>query len=244
MNRYIAVEYNLYTEDENGKHLRERTRENQPFTFISGMGYTLEAFEKHIVDVPQGEEFDFTLTADEAYGQIDEKRILELDHNIFSINGHFDHDHIYKGADVPMQNEDGMKLYEEIELPLSYVLYDMEKAGIHCSEDDLDEIAQETMKKINKLEKELFDMIELRICQLQLHEIDEFNEYIQVLLAMIQLRNDIIHKELCEMINTSTMQVKQINYFSGKDYHEELKSIEESITSSVQTLGLVPNKKS
>lgn len=99
---------------------------------------------------------------------------------------------------------------------------------------------------INKLqrEKELFDMIELRICQLQLHEIDEFNEYIQVLLAMIQLRNDIIHKELCEMINTSTMQVKQINYFSGKDYHEELKSIEESITSSVKILGLVPNKKS
>ncbi|MCQ2114208.1 MAG: FKBP-type peptidyl-prolyl cis-trans isomerase [Bacteroidaceae bacterium] len=114
MNRYIAVEYNLYTEDENGKHLRERTRENQPFTFISGMGYTLEAFEKHIIDVPQGEEFDFTLTADEAYGQIDEKRILELDHNIFSINGHFDHDHIYKGADVPMQNEDGMKLFGHV----------------------------------------------------------------------------------------------------------------------------------
>lgn len=48
------------------------------------------------------------------------------------------------------------KLYRDIELPLLYVLYDMEKTGVHCSEADLDEIATETLKKINKLEKRIY----------------------------------------------------------------------------------------
>ena len=48
------------------------------------------------------------------------------------------------------------KLYRDIELPLLYVLYDMEKTGVHCSEVDLDEIATETLKKINKLEKRIY----------------------------------------------------------------------------------------
>ena len=33
--------------------------------------------------------------------------MLDLDKEIFTINGHFDHENIYKDAVVPLQNEDG-----------------------------------------------------------------------------------------------------------------------------------------
>lgn len=110
MNNFIALEYKLYSIDENGKHLREQTSEGKPFSFISGLGYTLEAFEHQVDSLKSGEEFDFQLTPEQAYGEREDERILTLDRSIFQINGHFDNEHIYKGADVPMQNEDGMRL--------------------------------------------------------------------------------------------------------------------------------------
>ena len=36
-----------------------------------------------------------------------EERILDLDKSIFSINGKFDNENIFKDAIVPLQNEDG-----------------------------------------------------------------------------------------------------------------------------------------
>lgn len=109
-NRFIAVQYELYSVDESGKHLREKTELTNTFTFISGFGYTLEEFEKQIVPLAAGENFCFQLKPEQAYGEIEKERILTLDRSIFQINGHFDNDHIYEGADVPMQNEDGMRL--------------------------------------------------------------------------------------------------------------------------------------
>ncbi len=110
MNKFIALEYKLYSIDELGKHLREQTSEGNPFSFISGFGYTLEAFENQVDCLETGDEFHFQLTPEQAYGEREQERILTLDRSIFQINGHFDNEHIYKGADVPMQNEDGMRL--------------------------------------------------------------------------------------------------------------------------------------
>ncbi len=50
------------------------------------------------------------------------------------------------------------KLYQDIELPLLYILYDMEKTGVYCDENDLDEIATNTLNKINKLEKNIYQL--------------------------------------------------------------------------------------
>jgi FKBP-type peptidyl-prolyl cis-trans isomerase SlyD len=40
--------------------------------------------------------------------------VLELDREIFSINGQFDKEHIYKDAIVPLQNEDGNRFYGRV----------------------------------------------------------------------------------------------------------------------------------
>lgn len=50
-------------------------------------------------------------------------------------------------------------LYREIELPLVYVLYDMEKTGVICDEKELDEIAMHTKGKIDILEKRIYESV-------------------------------------------------------------------------------------
>ena len=106
--KYINVVYQLYAIDEDGKkHLMEKVEEDRPFFFISGFGTTLDAFEKYIEKLDTNEEFDFTLPVEEAYGKYEESHVVDMDREIFTINNHFDHEHIFKGATVPLQNEDG-----------------------------------------------------------------------------------------------------------------------------------------
>ena len=52
-NKFIVVSYALYdvTKGDNGEEmLIERTTDERPFIFISGMGVTLPAFEEKVVD--------------------------------------------------------------------------------------------------------------------------------------------------------------------------------------------------
>ena len=75
-NKYVAVAYDLYAIDETGRHLVERAPENEPFVFLSGFGIALEAFEKELVELQTGSNFDFTLTTEQGYGLYDEERVL------------------------------------------------------------------------------------------------------------------------------------------------------------------------
>ena len=109
-NRVIEIAYDLYTVEEDGRHLVERASEETPYRFISGFGLTLETLEKAVEGLQVGSPFEVTLTKEQAYGDYEEERVLDLDREIFTINGHFDHEHIYKNAIVPLQNEEGMPL--------------------------------------------------------------------------------------------------------------------------------------
>lgn len=84
-NKFIVVSYALYdvTNGDNGEEmLIERTTDERPFIFISGMGVTLPAFEEKVVNLAKGEEFDFQLDPEQAYGQHYDERVLELDKQI------------------------------------------------------------------------------------------------------------------------------------------------------------------
>lgn len=113
-NKYIAVAYRLYVVDNNSNELVEEATDNEPFQFISGYGITLDAFENATAGLNKGEDFDITLSKDEAYGDYEEEHVLDLDKNIFCINGHFDHDNIYKDAIIPLQNEDGNRFLAKV----------------------------------------------------------------------------------------------------------------------------------
>lgn len=106
-NKYIAVAYKLYTITDGNSKFEEEAPADKPFKFISGFGATLKDFENAVADIEKDGEFDFTLTPEQAYGEYVNERVLDLDKEIFSINGHFDEENIVKDAMVPLQNEDG-----------------------------------------------------------------------------------------------------------------------------------------
>ena len=113
-NKYIAVAYQLYTLENGKSELVEEATEEQPFLFITGFGFALEDFEKQIEGLEQGGEFDFTLTKSQAYGDYDAERVVDLEREIFTINGHFDHENVFTGAVLPLQNEEGQRFYGKV----------------------------------------------------------------------------------------------------------------------------------
>lgn len=112
--KYIAVSYRLFIDGDNGKEMVEEATEEQPFYFISGFGYALDTFEKNLIDTPEGEDFEFSLEKEEAYGDYVQECVVNLDRSTFTINGKFDVEHIYVDAVVPLQNEDGNRFYGKV----------------------------------------------------------------------------------------------------------------------------------
>lgn len=108
-NKYITVAYDLYSDFDGKNELVEKATAEHPFQFISDMGTTLDAFEAQIKPLAKGDNFDFTLSVEEAYGPYEQERVLELDKSVFTINGKFDTEHIYPGAVVPLMNADGAR---------------------------------------------------------------------------------------------------------------------------------------
>jgi len=113
-NKYFAVAYKLASVESDGEKHVEEAPADKPFMFISGFGIALEAFEEHITKLGKGDTFDFILEKEQAYGDREDERILDLDKSIFTINGHFDHDNIYVDAIVPLQNEDGNRFFGHV----------------------------------------------------------------------------------------------------------------------------------
>lgn len=106
-NKYINVSYKLYDITNGEPRLLEETTPDHPFIFISGMGVVLPKFEENLINMAQGETFEFVLTPEEAYGERTEKHIVNVARETFCQNGHFDHDNVFVGAEIPLQNEDG-----------------------------------------------------------------------------------------------------------------------------------------
>ena len=113
-NMFVAVSYTLYTVDGEKKEKIEEAPASKPFEFITGFGVTLDEFEKQIAQLDKGADFEFQLSKEQADGDVEQEGVLELDRSIFQINGHFDHENIFEGAVVPLQNEDGNRFYGRV----------------------------------------------------------------------------------------------------------------------------------
>jgi len=115
-NKYISVSYQLYSIQSDGtKQLVEETQQGTPFTFISGFGFSLDAFERQIQPMLANEKFDFTLQPSEAFGDYMPEGIHKMKREVFSVNGHFDHENIYPGAVITLLDEDEHRFMARVE---------------------------------------------------------------------------------------------------------------------------------
>jgi FKBP-type peptidyl-prolyl cis-trans isomerase SlyD len=110
-NRVVSLSYRL---EANGNEIEVVAKEN-PMQFMYGAGYLLPTFEDKIANMSVGDKFDFILQAVDAYGEINEDAIMEIPKNAFEVEGKFDDEYIVIGANIPMQDQEGNRLYGIVE---------------------------------------------------------------------------------------------------------------------------------
>jgi FKBP-type peptidyl-prolyl cis-trans isomerase SlyD len=107
--KYVEVTYVLREDDAQGEEL-EVCPQDDPFGFTVGKVEVLEAFEQALMGKEQGEEFEFSLTMGEAYGEEDEEAFVEVPKSAFIVDGELDESIFEVGEVVPMETEDGDEL--------------------------------------------------------------------------------------------------------------------------------------
>ncbi len=110
--KYVELGYDLYAVDANGvETLVHQTDNTDPEKIVFGVTRGVIApLEKAIEGLEAGSTFNVTATADEAFGPYDEDQIVELDRDIFLVDGKFDEEVIKAGALVPMMTADGYRI--------------------------------------------------------------------------------------------------------------------------------------
>ena len=107
--KVVSATYELYIADENGKEEKvEQATQEAPLVWCHGEGMMLPAFEAALAGKEEGEAFDFVIPCADAYGEYDEKGVMELPKRLFyNGDGEFDEERVFEGAVVPMNTVDG-----------------------------------------------------------------------------------------------------------------------------------------
>lgn len=113
-NKYVSLAYDLNVGEEDELELMEQATAEKPLDFIFGTNSMLEAFESNIDGLTQGDKFSFTLTPEEAYGEYDEEKVIDLPKNIFEVDGKIDGEMLVEGNTLPMMDSSGNRLMGSI----------------------------------------------------------------------------------------------------------------------------------
>jgi FKBP-type peptidyl-prolyl cis-trans isomerase SlyD len=107
--KVVSVTYQLNVNEKDGEVV-ETVNKEKPLTFLYGVGNMLEKFEENIKGLQQGDQFDFMIPSDEAYGQASDDAVVDLPLNVFEIEGEVDYDLLKVGNYIPMQDQQGNRL--------------------------------------------------------------------------------------------------------------------------------------
>ncbi|MDD2475814.1 MAG: peptidylprolyl isomerase [Dysgonamonadaceae bacterium] len=113
-NKYVILSYDLHVGEDEERELMESATKETPLEFIFGTNSMLQSFEEQLEGKEPGDNFKFTLTSDEAYGEFDEEKILELPKNIFEVDGEIDNEMLFEGNTIPMMDTEGNRLMGSI----------------------------------------------------------------------------------------------------------------------------------
>ncbi len=107
--KVVSVTYQLSVNDFDGEVV-ETVDEEKPLTFLYGVGNMLEKFEENIKGLNEGDNFNFKIPSEEAYGEASDDAIVELPIDTFKIEGEIDYDLLKEGNYIPMQDQEGNRL--------------------------------------------------------------------------------------------------------------------------------------
>jgi FKBP-type peptidyl-prolyl cis-trans isomerase SlyD len=153
-NKYITVAYKLYSIENGERDFEEEASPEHPFQFISGLGLTLELFEKEVQHLQKGDKFDFTIACTDAYGEYDDDHVIELPKQIFEIDGKFDSERIVEGNVIPLMTAEGQRINGTVsEVKTDVVIMDMNHPLAGCDLNFVGEIVENRAATNEELEE-------------------------------------------------------------------------------------------
>lgn len=108
-NKVVSVTYELRLNGSDGK-IVETVSGSSPLTFLFGSGNLLPKFEDQLAGLKTGDDFDFHLPSEDAYGNVDPNSILNIPLKSFEIDGKVDYEMVKIGNTIPMQDGEGRRL--------------------------------------------------------------------------------------------------------------------------------------
>ena len=109
--KYVELVYEIFVVNGEEQQSVFKFNKERPDAFVFGRDFALlEEFQNRIMGLEQGEQFDFTLRPEQAFGMKNPDLIYELEKEIFHVDGKFDSENIRPGAIVPMMTQEGMRL--------------------------------------------------------------------------------------------------------------------------------------
>jgi FKBP-type peptidyl-prolyl cis-trans isomerase SlyD len=114
--KVVTITYELTVTDSDGeKELVEIVEQDEPMAFIYGMSGLPEAFEDKLEGLVVNDSFDFSLPADDGYGQYDTEAVVELPINLFKDEkGNEIEGLLEEGNIIPMTDDKGSHLNGKI----------------------------------------------------------------------------------------------------------------------------------
>ena len=109
---YVELGYDLYEIAPDGTQVTvHQTNADEPECIIFGVTEgVLEPLEKALDGLQVGETFDVTVTSDKAFGPYDKEKVVDLDREIFVVDGKFDSETVKVGAALPMMTSEGYRI--------------------------------------------------------------------------------------------------------------------------------------
>ncbi len=109
---FVSIVYDLYSVSDNGEEtLVHQSCPEDPEKIIFGVTQgVIVPLEKALEKLSQGDKFDVIASALEAFGPHRDEDVVELDKDIFAVDGKFDSEMVQPGKLVPMLTADGFRI--------------------------------------------------------------------------------------------------------------------------------------
>ncbi|MFC2115727.1 peptidylprolyl isomerase [Bacteroidota bacterium] len=104
--KVVSLAYELSV---NGKSV-ETVGADSPLTFLFGFGNLLPKFEQNLDGLKIKDDFNFQLTADDAYGPKNDEAIVDVPMKAFEVDGNIDKELLKVGNQIPMLDQTGNRL--------------------------------------------------------------------------------------------------------------------------------------
>ncbi|MES2380687.1 MAG: peptidylprolyl isomerase [Bacteroidota bacterium] len=108
-NKVVTLSYKL-SDNKTGVQIEETSADN-PMVFLFGSGGLIPEFEINIQGKNVGDTFEFSIDAENAYGNHQPQEIGKIPvDSFFNEDGKLEEEYVYVGALVPMTDQDGNQL--------------------------------------------------------------------------------------------------------------------------------------